>query len=36
MSFVNANSKCMNFASQYIEYMNRNIVGQQPTEYEDW
>lgn len=36
MAFINANGKCMNYASQYVEYMNRNIVGQQPTEYDDW
>lgn len=36
MAFVNANSKCMNFASQFLNYVNSNLKEAQPTEVEDW
>ena len=35
-SFLNANSKCMNYASFFLDYLNKNIKVAQPTNVEDW
>ena len=36
MAFLNANSKCMNYAYFFLDYLNKNIKQQQPTNIEDW
>lgn len=36
MAFLNANSKCMNYASFFLDYLNKNIKVSQPTNVEDW
>lgn len=35
-AFINTNSKLMNFAGKYIDYLNRNITSAQPTVGDDW
>ena len=36
MAFINANSKCLNFANTYLEYINKQVKVSQPTDVEDW
>ncbi len=36
MAFINANSKCMNYAAFFLDYLNKNIKKEQPTNVEDW
>lgn len=36
MAFINSNSKCLNYASLFLDYLNRNIVKAQQTVVEDW
>lgn len=36
MAFVNANSKCLNYASKYLDYLNDNVKISQPTDVEEW
>lgn len=36
MAFINANSKCLNFANRYLEYINKHVKVSQPTDMEDW
>ena len=36
MAFVNSNSKCLNFAYGYLDYLNKHIKESQPTNVEDW
>jgi len=36
MAFVNSNSKCLNFAYGYLDYLNKHIKESQPTIVEDW
>ncbi len=36
MAFLNANSKCMNYASFFLDYLNKNLKVSQPTDIEGW
>ena len=36
MAFINSNSNCLNFAHRYLEYLNKHIKENQPTQVEDW
>lgn len=36
MAFINANSNCLNYASNFLNYVNKNVKESQPTETEDW
>jgi len=36
MAFLNANSKCMNYAYFFLDYLNKNIKQQQSTNVDDW
>lgn len=36
MAFINANSKCLNFASSYLSHLNKHVKVSQPTDLEDW
>ena len=36
MSFINANSNCINYAKNFVDYINRNINKEQPTIKDDW
>lgn len=36
MAFVNSNSNCLNFAHRFMEYVNKHIKENQPTNIEDW
>ena len=35
MSFINANSNCINYAQKFVDYVNRNIKKEQLTIKED-
>ena len=36
MAFVNSNSSCLNFAHKYLEFLNKHVKENQPTQIEDW
>lgn len=36
MAFINANSKCLNYANSYLEYLNKNVKVSQAADIEDW
>ncbi len=36
MAFINANSRCLKHANNYLEYLNKNIKVIQATDLDDW
>ncbi|MBO5252061.1 MAG: hypothetical protein J6B31_08760 [Bacteroidaceae bacterium] len=36
MAFINANSKCLNYANAYLEYINKNVKASRAADIEDW
>lgn len=36
MAFINANSECLNYASNFFNYVNKHVAESQPTQLEDW
>ena len=36
MAFINSNSECLNYAFNFLDYVNKHIKESQPTVVEDW
>ena len=36
MAFINSNSDCLNYAHNFLNYLNKHIKESQPTQIEDW
>ena len=36
MAFINGNSKCMNYAKYYVDYLNKHVVASSQEVNEDW
>ena len=36
MAFINSNSKCLNYANRFLEYLNKNVKKTEETIIEDW